>query len=344
MRFFLTLVSVSALLSACGGGGGGGGGSAAGGSTTPLAAPVALTQANYLTAAQETLSVSDYLSATTDFALGSQRSDSTVLIRFAQAQLPKLAGWLVSAPVQAVGAVTSQTQACDGGGNLLISINDLNGNNKGDVGDVVSMTAMSCTFEGVTLNGKIIIVANSITGNPSFYPYAMSASMELVNLTAESSSIRTVGNGSLLLTLDNSGVNEGSLGLSASDFTLDSTYGAVRYRQELSSYASSVVIKTDSTGVSTSTSVSGTLTSSALESKSITIKTLAPFVRVNAEYPFTRPVSQTYPSSGQVLVTGASGSRARITATSDTTVLIELDADANGSYEKSTSKLWGEML
>lgn len=342
MRFFLTLVSVSALLSACGGGGGGG--SASDGGAAPVATPVALTQANYLTVAQEALSVSDYLGAATDFATGSQVSDPQVLIRFGQAQLPKLADWFAKAPVQAVGVVTSETLACDGGGSLLVSTNDVNGNNKGDVGDVVSLTAMNCTFEGETVSGKIVATVNSITGTPDFYPYAISVSMQFSNLTAQSSSIRTVGNGNLQVSIDSRGVNDDTLRLSTSDFSLVSIYGGVTYRQALSNYASSVVTKSDNSGVSSSASTSGTLTSSAFESKSIAITTLAPFVRVNAQYPFTRPDPQTYPRSGRILVTGAAGSAVRITATSATTVLIELDADANGSYETATSKQWSEML
>lgn len=327
MRFFLMLASATAILSACGGGGG----STPSGSSTPTAEPAALTQANYVGVAQEALSSSDYLTTATDFATGAQVSDPKVLIRFGQAQVPKLSHWFAGAPAQAVGVVTSRTESCAGGGYITISLNDLNGNNQEDVGDSASVTAVNCSVEGETLNGQLVVTLKRITGTRVSYPYAASIDLQFNNLVAQSASTRTVGNGHLLVSIEGRTANEGSLDLSTSDFSVASSYGGVAYSQSLSNYASSIVTMSSSTSASTS----GTLTSSAFESKSIAIKTLVPFVRVN---------SQTYPDSGKMLITGAAGSAVRITATSATTVLIELDADGNGSYEKSTSKLWSEML
>lgn len=348
MRFFLTLVSVSALLSACGGGGG----STPGEGSTPTAEPVALTQANYVGVAQEALSSFGYFSTTSSLASdpqvsdptirqsqgtvaladslvsGSQVSDPTLPIRFGQAQLSKLQDWFVNVPGN---GVTSQTQACDGGGNITRSVNDLNGNNQVDVGDAIFVSAVSCLFQGETVNGKLVMTFDSITENSVSYPRGTSINVQFNNLVLESTSGRTVSNGSVHLSTDSRTAYEDSLGFSTQNFTLGGTYGNLAYSQTLSNYVSSSVTIYGNTDETTSISTSGTLTSSALESKSIAIKTLAPFIWVN---------SQTYPRSGQVLISGAVGSTVRITVTSPTMMLIELDADANGSYEKSTSKSW----
>ena len=60
--------------------------------------------------------------------------------------------------------------------------------------------------------------------------------------------------------------------------------------------------------------------------------------------PFVRQLSQPRPASGQATVTGANGAMLRLTALSSTQVRIELDADANGTYETSVIKLWSELI
>jgi hypothetical protein len=50
--------------------------------------------------------------------------------------------------------------------------------------------------------------------------------------------------------------------------------------------------------------------------------------------------TDTYPSSGQVVVTGASGTHLRVTALSGTSVQLELDANGDGTYERSGVFAW----
>ena len=331
MRFVLPLVAASALLVACGGGSD----STPAGSSPLAATQATLTSANYVAVAQETLSSSAYLADATGLVTGAQVSDSETLIRFGQGQLPKLPRWLADAPVQAVGAVQSQTENCEGGGTLTISVNDANGNLREDAGDSATLTANNCSFEGAFLNGQLVLTLNSVTGNPDYFPYSLSVTLGFNNLTAQSSSLRTVGNGSVALSINARATNNQSLVLRASSLSLSSTYGATTYNKTLTGYETSVELIPAASGFTSTTSVNGALSSSAFESKSISIATLTPFVRTNA---------QTYPSSGQLVITGAAGGKVRVTGTSATTMLIELDADANGSYENSTSKRWSEML
>lgn len=331
MRSVLTLVAASALLVACGGGSD----PALSGSTPAAATQATLTLANYVVVAQETLSSSAYLADATGLVTGAQVSDSEALIRFGQGQLSKLPRWLADAPVQAVGAVQSQTENCAGGGMLTVSANDANGNLLADAGDSVSLTASNCSFDGQLLNGQLVLTINSVTGNPDHFPYSLTVTLGFNNLTAQSSSLRTVGNGSVALSIHARAANNQSLALRTSSLSLSSTYGATTYSKTLNGHETSVELIPAGAGFTTTTSVNGMLSSSAFESKSVSIATLAPFARTSA---------QTYPSSGQLVITGAAGGRVRVTGVSATTLLIELDADANGSYENSTSKLWREML
>ncbi len=338
MRLVLTLVAASALLAACGGGGGGGTPPSAAlpDPTAPVATGATLTSANYVAVAQETLSSSAYLTATTGLVTGAQVSDPEVLIRFGRAQLSKVPGWLANAPAQAVGAVQTETGSCDGGGSLSTAANDANGNLRVDAGDSAALTLNNCGFEGQVLNGKLVLTVISVTGNPDDGPpYSLSVNLAFDNLTAQSPSVTSVGNGSMAMALTARGSNDQSLSLGTPSFALSTTYGGTTYGKVLTNYETSVEERPVDSGFTSTVSVKGTLSSSAFESKSISVATPTPFVTTSG---------QGYPGSGQLIVTGAAGSTLRITATNATTVLLELDADANGSYETIISKPWSEML
>lgn len=54
-------------------------------------------------------------------------------------------------------------------------------------------------------------------------------------------------------------------------------------------------------------------------------------------------VTDRYPSSGSLLLTDVRNRRALITALDATTYELQIDADANGSYETTTTGLWSEL-
>lgn len=54
-------------------------------------------------------------------------------------------------------------------------------------------------------------------------------------------------------------------------------------------------------------------------------------------------VTDRYPSSGSLLLTDTQNRRALITALDATTYQLQIDADANGSYETTTTGLWSEL-
>ena len=335
MRCVLTLFAASIVLSACGGGSDGGVSPPSPAVPGPVATQATLTSANYVSVAQETLSSSSFLNTGTSFATGAQVSDQAALIRFGKDQLPKLSRWFANVPNQAVGAVQTQMESCAGGGTLLISENDVNGNLKADAGDTALLTATNCIFEGQSLNGKLVLTVNSVTGDVDVFPFGLSVNIGFENLTTQSSAGRTVGNGSMVVVITARAVNNKSVSVSAPSFSMSTTYGGVTYSNGLTNYLVSESVGPVSGGFTSTASTSGTLSSSAFESKSITASTPVPFVRSS---------TQAYPASGQLVIAGASGSKIRVTAISATTLRIELDADANDVFETSTTKAWSEML
>ena len=329
MRNSATLLILSSILAACGGGGGSDAPAASSQNPAPPAKAV-LSDANYVAVAQESLSSSSYLADASTLAVGAEVNDANVLVRFGQAQAGKLPGRLAGTQALVTGATTSTTEACTGGGSLTIVENDLNGNGLPDVGDSGSITANNCMFEGSTFTGVLKLAVNAFSGNINTLPISATITLTFSDLTARSAAASSTGNGTIVLSLNAPTSSNQTASLKSTQFTATSTYGGASYSRTLDDYT--VVV--DSNATSSKTTAAGTLTSSAFDSKSVTIATPVPFVRA-----FT----QRYPASGQATATGANGAVVRVTAISNTQVMIELDADANGSFETSVKKLWSEL-
>jgi len=135
--------------------------------------------------------------------------------------------------------------------------------------------------------------------------------------------------------LSGSGATSSTLTLTMPTFTVNSSYGSVASTGSVSDFSIRVVTVPVGSGWSSSTTLNGVVASSGLENKSISIATVSAFVQ---------PSSATYPVSGQAIVTGAANSKVRLTVQNATSVLIELDADGNGIYETSITRLWSQLV
>ena len=325
MRLALSLIAVSSLLLACGGGGGD--------SPTGLPAgePLALSSSNYVTVAQEALSSSSYVVDASSLATGVQTADTQVLIDFAQAQAARLGGWFGQSTPLATGVTQSGTEACSGGGTLSVSVTDANNSGTPDAGDSASVTASNCSLDGITYNGSFSLLINSLSGDLINPPYAAAFTLGFNNLSAQSAAATTSGSGQVSLSVNAVSASEGSVSLAASSFSQTSVFGGTTYQRTLTSYQA----YSNFTSLATTTSVNGTVTSSALGGRSVSLATTTPFVRASGAL---------YPAVGQATATGASGGRVRISALDGSTVLIELDANGDGSYEESTTRLWSSLV
>lgn len=321
-----------AVLAACGGGGGG---SAASPGAVVVATPLKLTSANYVAVAQESLSASTAVQSSSSLITGAEVANRDTALQFVQAQLPKLQGWLHNAPAVVTGVVTSQTEACSNGGSLSISANDRNNNQILDAGDSFTITAVNCSYGSDTLNGGMGVVVNSLTGDLTGHVYSANLSITLSSLSSTTSAGSDALTGNITLVADSTSIYSHSTTLASDSLSVSSRYGGVTSTQVMTASNSSVRVTPSGSGYSESSSASGTLSSSSFTSQSVVYSTPTVFVRTSA---------QLYPASGQMLVTGADGSKARITAQSSSQVLIELDADGNGVYETSTTKAWSELL
>lgn len=319
-------------LVACGGGGGG---------SPPAAAGPVVTAANYVTVAQETLNAANFLDGSTNLFSGAvtgvQASGSAPLLRFGIAQLPRLNGWLSGAQQQLTGVVQSQSFACPAGGTMMVSVNDANNNSALDAGDSFTLTMSNCAADGEVLNGVMGINVSSVSGDLTTNVFSLGASMTFANLSATSATTSTTGNGngSMTMVFTSRALNDYSIALTLPSFSATTTYGGSTNTVTLTNCAVSEIVSPVGTGFSSADSVSGGITSSAFGNQSVTIATISPFVTASTDL---------YPASGQFVVTDAANRKVRMTASNATTVLIEADADANGSYELSISKQWSALI
>jgi hypothetical protein len=336
MRNSITLAVLSSMLVACGGGGGGdapaaaaaNNGSSGGGVTSTKAV---INAANYVTVAQESLSSTNFVADAATLATGAEISNSDVLVSFGQAQAVSISSRFGRAPALATGVVQTTIEPCAGGGTLTVSENDLNGNGLPNAGDSVSLTATNCVYQGSTLNGVLNMTVTAFSGNLEVPPFTLAVTLTFNNLSARSAAATSTGNGTIAVTLNARSSSDQTSTLTATNFATTATYGGTTYNRKLENYTVSVVLN----ATTSTTAAAGSLSSSAFGSKLVTIATPVPFVRV---------LSQPRPASGQAVVTGENGSALRVTALSSTQVRIELDADGNGSYETSVTKLWSELL
>lgn len=331
----LLTLGICAALAGCGGG------SSGGSSNPPPSGTITITSTNYPVVAQQTLSGAFFLADSASTANGSpsatgvQTSSTASPVQFAQAQLPKLDLWFQSRPVVATGVITTSTVSCTHGGTIGVSINDANNSGALDAGDSFTLTMNNCQEGSDTMKGTLQMTINNLTGSPHTYVFSMSMTLTLTNLEVSNATTKVVGNGSMTETITSRALHDLSVTATTPALTLTSTVAGSTHTVSLSSYTTSQVLAPSGTGYTSTVSTTGNMVISDLGSDTLTVATLSPLVRVS---------SDAYPSSGQLLVSDAGGRKVRLTVTNKTSVLVEADADANGSYELSTTKLWSELL
>lgn len=331
MRNIKTAVCLAALalLAACGGGGDSGGET-----TPPVAGPLQITSDNYQTVAQQAVSSMSYLLDSSQLVTGAQVATRPALAAVAWRQFVKLPRQL-AAPGWVTGATMTETMTCSGGGRIEATFNDVNGNQDIDAGESATMIAMGCVEDGVTINGTLGFTVNSLTGDLNGDVYGASIGITLSSFSVTSGGGNQSASGTMAIDIAATGPNASTLKVSVGSLSLTSSFGGTTDTVLMQNYVLNQTLAPMGNGSSTSTSVSGVFASSALRARSVTLSTGIPFV----ELP-----NDAYPSSGQMSVTGVDGSKVRLTAQNATTVLLDLDANGDGTYETSVSRAWSSLF
>ena len=359
LRFALA-ATAALLLAACGGGG----------SDSPTPAPVQPTvaisagnqEAVAATAANAVISVGSFAAATPlatgerVVAAGKTGGSAAFAVRAGSlgAAIRRLALDAALAPisvdtsvkfesvVRALGTVTTNPP-CPGGGSLTIMLNDADNSGGASPGDSASITFNQCRpAPDELVTGTVTVVYVSLTATPT--RTVVGATVSYSNIAATSPDGSFSLNGSLSLSAAREGtLDTATLVVGASGLTASVTAVLPVYTDTLTFGAGLTIVATaDSAAVPPGGGAAGLSTarldgaiSSTRLGGTIVIATVTPVQQYDID-PF--------PRAGQLVATGAGGSRLRLTAVSTTTLRIELDANGDGTYESLVERPWGDVL
>jgi hypothetical protein len=202
----------SATLVACGGGGDAGNTTSGGIPPTSAAAPLTTTNfgnvagpsaASILTSAVTTDGVSIIRSSSSGSSKPSGKADNSPygLATLAISSL-KLKG--KSSDVSVARAVTTDSQACPGGGSLTVSFDDADDNNDLSAGDSLSLSTNNCVIEAgqPAINGSFSLRVNTISYTAAGDIASASLTMNFNNLVSAGNTM----NGAVTVAISSAGI------------------------------------------------------------------------------------------------------------------------------------------
>jgi len=341
LRLSLIVSAIALLATGCGGGGGGGGGSDSAPLTPQVQAIASLTTTNQTTAAQDSVSTAFAPFAGAQTLTGVQATDEAALFAIARQQLDKAPEYMTQAKANGTltGVVQSQTGSCPLGGTMSISVNDADNSGTVSAGDTLNIVADGCVLSVGTATGSMNFTFNTVSGNyqsSASSDYVLGVTMTFGNFTVTSPSAIASMNGSLSLLATANGNGNLSETISTPSLSISATYAGESRTRSLTGYSATMTKAPSAAyGSLLSYTVSGTASSSALASQSVSFATSTPFVRRG---------SDVYASSGVMVITGGAKSTIKITALNSTQVLQELDANGDGVFEESVTKNWSSLM
>lgn len=321
----LPALALTLLMCACGGGG-----SVAQDPVAPGPTPAALNGGNYVQAAAAAMGTLGYIQRTGSLASLGGRGPAVMASRLAGESLRRALA--LRHPL----AQLTLDLPCPEGGRIALQFSDANGNGQMEAGDAVALEAQACRADGVTLQGRIDLSVVQSSG-----VYGIGAYSAVLDLSLQSFSVsaangdRAVGDGTLRSSQSVAAGGDISTALDSSQLTLVGQKGGLVFnhgvrdlhQQTLDEVRRIPERRTDSLGADFSTT--------SLGGRTLRADTPRPFVTLGLDL---------FPSSGQLLLRGGSGSQARVTALNNRQALVELDADGDGQFETAVTKDWIDLF
>jgi len=341
-RFLIAAVMGAIGLTGCGGGGG-----SDGGVSTPSASlpTVTITAANQASVTRATIDGGQAFGQSQPFAATGGTAAQAIgsapmALRTGVLQSVVHRGLLAAfgsrhdtsiASATRPTATSSSTDPCSVSGSITTTVSDADNSQSVSSGDTLTLTFNQCreSSADVVSGGMIFAigsVSSALASNVQF-----SGSLAFVQLSASS--------GTRLSNI------QGSVGvaaaISSTSFQIALTVGAdaLTVTSSAPGYLDTIVYEPGMQLVVTATqgvvaqsdvTLNGSFTASSIGGR-ILVATVLPLRQLGTEI---------NPSSGQVIVTGAAGTHLRVTALSATSVQLELDANGDGTYERSGVFAW----
>jgi len=230
----------------------------------------------------------------------------------------------------------SSTASCAAGGTLTTSFDDRDNSGALSAGDVLSLIYSACKDTSTeSANGTLAftIASASSSGSGTSATVQFSGNLDFQQFAATSGTSTATINGSVVMSAAITSTSlQMSLTVGASGLTIAST--GTGYSDSITYDPNMQITLTATTSpLSSVVALNGSFTTSSIGGR-VTVATVQPITQLG---------SDAYPSSGQVVVTGASGSKLRITVLSSTQVRLELDANGDGTYETTTDLTWANL-
>ena len=340
-RFLIAAVMGAVGLVGCGGGGGG-----SDGVSTPAAAPtVTITATNQGTVTRATIDGGQAFGQSQPFAApggtaaqsigsASMALRTGVLQSVVQRGLVAAFGSHHNASIASATqptATTSSTDPCSLSGSSTTTSNDADNSQSLSSGDTLTLTFNQCRDSNDdVVSGVMIFTISSVTsglgGNVQF-----SGSLAFVQVSASS--------GTHLANIQGSVGVAAALTSTSSQIALTVGANALTVTSSAPGYLDTIVYEpgmqltvtaTDGAVPQSDVTLNGSFTASSIGGR-VLVATVLPLRQLGTDVD---------PSSGQVVVTGASGTHLRVTALSATSVQLELDANGDGTYERSGVFAW----
>jgi hypothetical protein len=322
----VTAVALAAALAACGGGGGGG--VAASGNASAQAVAIDETSApgvaaEAIDAAGAGLAGNVALTGVEVSASSAPRGSTLLalgnVLRAAAHLRPDAA---------LVGATTSRSIACSGGGSID-AVASVASQDAPSPGDRVDMTFDACIEAGATLAGALSLTIAGGNADGTLIDADLAAS----NLVATKGAVGERMNGTLHMSVDARNTSASTIDVRSDALSFDRLRnGGVRATRTLSAFTYHATI--DSAGATSETfsvAVSGSFP--RLGNVSFTAQTTQAIVT---------PAAASFPSAGAGRVTGANGSNVVVTVVGDG-VRLDVVRNGDGVVDASLNRSWAEL-
>jgi hypothetical protein len=321
--------AVAALLSACGGG------SSDNASAAPTtgAQSVAITSVNQTSVARATVNAAFSLGLVQNespsggtSAAASSGATSRMIQRVLDKAVAQRRGIATASAHPA--AITSSTAPCDISGSIATSVNDADNSGQLSAGDVITATFQQCEDStALTINGTLTI---TLTGTPASTQFAGNAVFQ--NVVASYTGVTYTINGNTAISETDTDT------LSSSTFTVGAA--GLTVATAATGYADSITF--DAGLVAASSFIAGTNTLTL--TGSFVSQSIGGRVTIATPHGLVQQAADAYPSQGQLLITGASGSTLLVTALNSTQVQLQVDANGDGTVDSTTTATWASLI
>jgi hypothetical protein len=329
------------LLSACGGGGG---------DATPAPPPstVAITSSNQATITRATMDGGLALAQSQTAQVDDRRTAQSVATAAPRGHVSAI-DTAVRRVIDGVASqrrtiasadarpstVSSDTLPCGVSGSMTLSFDDHDNTLGLSAGDSVTISLAQCSDSADDLmNGTMVMtLSNVASATDTRIEFTGTMAFQQMSVVIGATSVAI--NGSVAVSaVETSTHVQTVMDVGAGGLTVAVT--SPSYNDTIV-YESGMHIATDETTTSPNqvvTTLNGSFTATSIGGR-VSVATQSPIIQLAVD---------AYPTAGQLLITGAAGSKLRITVIDATQLELQLDADADGTYEATTLVPWGTLM